>query len=469
MENRHWIILLTAHVLLGVALSVWRPLSTIWGAGAFFWFLGQTLRTRNRKGAAHLGAGYIVGMEVLLRMTGAALFWEFGKLACLTLLGAGLLLEPRKRYSYQYFLIALLLLPALFLGTDVDFNRFRQNLTFQLSGMFLLSLSCVYFARRRISMEHLQVIMRMMLLPIASMVTYLFLVTPSLAEIQFTLSANFAASGGFGPNQVSTILGLGMLLLSANFLLRWPPLFSQPIDLLFLVLLGFRALLTFSRGGVVGFLLAIVLAYTVYLLGNRETSRQRMLVRWGGILFVVGVVFLVVNQLTGDLLLHRFRGETPAIYMGLEEHSLEKATSGRTRIMQTDWQIWMDHLIWGVGVGESNRIRPDYGYRNISHIEQTRLFAEHGIPGAIVLLWLVGIIGYRTLTRARIQKFLVLAFSLFSFATMFHSATRLAVVGFLFGLGLISLYENHLVHRQPPFVRRGLSFRGRDARPAPVS
>ncbi|RMH18304.1 MAG: O-antigen ligase domain-containing protein [Gammaproteobacteria bacterium] len=449
------------HVLLGVVLAFYRPLSTFWGAGAFFWFFFQTLRTRNRKGSAYLGAAYIVGLEVLLRMCGASLFWEFGKLACLVLLGTGLMVEPRRKYAYRYFLIALLLLPALFLGADVDFNRFRQNLTFQLGGMFLLSLSCVYFAGRPMSRANLQVLMRMVLLPTGSMVTYLFLVTPSLAEIQFTLSANFAASGGFGPNQVSTILGLGMLLLSANFLLRWPPLFSQYTDLLLLGLLGFRALLTFSRGGVAGFLLAIVLAYTVYLYTNRSAARQKLLVRWVTILSVVGVLFLIVNQLTGDLLLHRFRGETTSVYLGIEEHSLDKATSGRTRIMQTDLQIWQDYPIWGVGVGESNRIRPEYGYKNISHIEQTRLLSEHGIPGAIVLLWLVGMIGYRALTQARIQKFLVLAFSLFSFATMFHSATRLAVVGFLFGLGLISLYENHLVHRQPPVAQRRLPVRGR--------
>ncbi|RMG94071.1 MAG: hypothetical protein D6706_14405, partial [Chloroflexi bacterium] len=169
-----------AHVLLGVVLSVYRPLSTLWGVGAFLAFFVLTLQGANRRGWAHLGAAYIVGLEVLLRMTEAKLFWEFGKLACLVLLATGLLVERRRRYDWHYLGIALLLLPALLLGTDVDFSRFRQNITFQLlGGMFLLSLASVYFSRRPMSVDRLQDVFRMMFLPIASMVVYLFLATPT--------------------------------------------------------------------------------------------------------------------------------------------------------------------------------------------------------------------------------------------------------------------------------------------------
>ncbi len=460
-EQRKWVWRLGLHLLLGLALAYWRPLSTWWGAGAFFYFLLQTLRSRNRTGMAHLGAAYIVGLEVLLRMTKAALFWEFGKLACITLLVVGLLVEGRRHYRWGYLSIAVLLLPALFLGTEVDFSRFRQHITFQLGGMILLSLSCVYFAARRMGVAELQQLFRYSLWPIGAMVAYLFAVTPQLAQIEFTFSANFAASGGYGPNQVSTILGWGMLLLAVNFLLRWPPLFSRFWDIALLVALAFRALLTFSRGGVLGFFVAIFVAYTIYLLSNRQTNRRYLLVRWGLVMGTIVLLFAMVNQLTGELLIHRFRGETMAVYVGDAAYSLDKATSGRSRVIQTDWQMWLDHPVWGVGVGMSNVLRPQYGYANISHLEQTRLLAEHGLLGIWVLLLLVGAMVWRTVSGAPISKFMVLAFSLFSFLTMFHSATRLAVVGFAFGLGLVHVYANYSLSRQSPFEGRGVSFGGR--------
>ena len=40
------------------------------------------------------------------------------------------------------------------------------------------------------------------------MTTYLFLYTPSIKSVLSGTGSNFATSGGFGPNQVSTILGL---------------------------------------------------------------------------------------------------------------------------------------------------------------------------------------------------------------------------------------------------------------------
>lgn len=459
---------LLAHVLLGVALSVWRPLSTFWGAGAFFLFLGQTLATRNRTGAAHLGAAYIVGMEVLLRMTKAGLFWEFGKLSCLVLLATGILVERRRRYDWHYLGIALLLLPAILLGTDVEFNRFRQNLTFQLGGMFLLSLSAVYFSKRPFVLRQLQDVFRMILLPVAAMVTYLVLVSPSVSEIEFNLASNFAASGGYGPNQVSTILGLGMLVLSVNFLMRWPPLFARSIDIAFLALLAFRALLTFSRGGVLGFLIAVFVGYLIYLLSSGEAYRRRMLVRFLAVSVLVGVAFYQINLWTGDLLLKRF-GKGTAIENPEGRVDLDRASSGRSKIMVTDWAMFLDHPFLGVGVGESNKLRPMYGYANISHLEQTRLLAEHGIFGAFILLWLFGVLFGGLVRRRGAARFLLVVCWLFAFITMFHSATRLAVVGFMFGLGLIRLYETNTLDRQSPIARRGLSFRGRNARPASVS
>ncbi len=461
MKAKFWLLL---HLAAGLLLAYWRGFSTFWGAGAFFFFFVQTLRTRNRSGWAHYGAAYIVGLEVLLRMTKAGLFWEFGKLASLALLTVGLVVERRRRLDLHYLLMIVLLLPALFLADELSFNSFRQMITFQLGGIILLALSCIYFSRRFFSLSDFSALSRWMLYPILSMAVYLFLRTPELSQITFTTSANFATSGGFGPNQVSTALGLGILLLSLNFILKSPSLFGALIDKLFLGILIFRALLTFSRGGVTGAVLALLLAYLVYLFAQRAVHRWRMVVRLllAGVLFVV--LFQFVNTLTQGVLWYRFKGVKfdPVAHRVTRPFELETASSGRTKIVETDIAMWLDYPILGVGVGMSNALRSEYGYRNISHLEQTRLLAEHGLLGLLVLFWLLFLMYKKGTKGPPVGRLISSTFMLLVFFTMLHSATRLAMTGFLFGLGMVVWYnEADTLHRQSPVHRQRLSFGSR--------
>ena len=459
-NKRKWLWWLALHLLLGLVLANWRFLSTWWGAGAFFWFFTQTLSTRNRGGMAHLGAAYIVGMEVLLRMTKATLFWEFGKLACIALLGVALLVEFRKGVRWQYLLLLLLFMPSLFLATDLPLDRFRQMVTFQLGGMTLLIISAVYFSGRYIDLTCFQNILRYMLLPIVTMTVYLFLRTPSLQEVKFYLGSNFEMSGGFGPNQVSTILGLGMMVLLSNYLLRFPPLFTGLLDKFFFGLLAFRALLTFSRGGVAAAMMAVLLAYMLYLQATKLRQIKKTAFRLVAGLVLFAGLFWATDQLTNHLLLSRYKGEHQDFRWRNSSYSFDQITSGRTKILKTDLLMFIDYPLLGVGLGESSVLRTKYGYHNISHLEQTRLLSEHGILGLILLLWLMVTIAYRSFSGPPEWRFITMAFCGLTFFTMLHSATRLAMVGFSFGLGLIHFYANYSLHWQPPFSRRGLSQRG---------
>ena len=52
----------------------------------------------------------------------------------------------------------------------------------------------------------------MLAYPLIATLVYMFLYTPSIKAVVTSTESNFQTSGGFGPNQVSTILGLGMFL-----------------------------------------------------------------------------------------------------------------------------------------------------------------------------------------------------------------------------------------------------------------
>ena len=303
-----------------------------------------------------------------------------------------------------------------------------------------------------------------MLYPISSMVVYLFLRTPNLSEITFSTTSNFATSAGFGPNQVSTALGLGVLLLMINYILRLPPLFATYLDWLLLGGLFFRGLLTFSRGGVTGAVFALFLGYLAYLFVKKAANRRKMVFRLlvGGVVFVL--LFLWVDSMTGNMLYYRFAGlKIDPVTMRLEQNGfdLESASSGRTEIIKTDLEMWLDHFFFGVGVGVSNELRPSYGYRNISHIEPTRLLAEHGLLGLFFLMWLLYETTKRGLTGSPVNRLISFTLMTLVLFTMMHSATRLAMTGFLFGLGMANWYDSYafVIHRQSPFSQRRLSLR----------
>lgn len=451
-----WLVL---HALLGAVLSTFSGLGTWWGAAAFFWFFFQTLRTCNRTGMAHLGAAYIVGLEVLLRMSKAALFWEYGKLACIVLLLTGIVVEKRKNYYWQYLLMFVLLVPGMLLATNLSMLRWQQMVTSQLGGPILLALSCLYFGGRIVSVPHFQKILRAILYPIAAILVYLFLSSPSLSEVQFSLSSNFATSGGFGPNQVSTALGLGMAVLFINYLLKYPPLFIGWLDKVLFGLLLFRALLTFSRGGVLAAVICILFGYFVYTYAASVKKALRLAGRLLIGIIIVFALFTITDDLTGNLLSKRFKGEQE----GVQKFDLNKATSNRLEIIESDLLIWLDHPLLGVGIGNAANMRSNYGVSNIiAHTEQTRLLADHGLPGLIFLLWIIFLIWKRSFDGPATSRLIGSTFMMLVFLTMLHSATRLAMVGFIFGLGLIQLYENHSLHRQPPLPRRGLSQRRRE-------
>ena len=82
-----------------------------------------------------------------------------------------------------------------------------------------------------------------------------------------------------------------------------------------------------------------------------------------------------------------------------------------------------------------------------THNELSRLLSEHGILGIVMLLILI----FKPLdirSRNRSNYFFY-AFLVFWFATINHSAMRIAAPGFIYGLALLNLrYEKRSLYRK---------------------
>ncbi len=368
-----------------------------------------------------LVTAYIVGAEIFWRMTNASIFWEFGKYAIIALLLIGILREKRLHNAglpILYFLLLCISIPLTISAYGFSGNPL-QMISFNLSGPLALAVSVLYFSQVKLSLKDLQKVAWFTAIPIVSVLTLAFYNTITAANINFTSESNFLTSGGFGPNQVSAILGLGavMMFLVIVFSTKTSQrLIASGLMLAFLV----QSTLTFSRGGIYNAGICILLG-SLHLLKVKKGKIGVFVLLFA--IALIGVYFLYpqLDQFTGGMLTQRFA---------------DINASGRLQIAQADIEIWKQNLFLGVGPGEAAyQAVMYYGQYAAAHTEYTRLLAEHGIPGliAIGLLILMALRAYfRTPTWE--SKLWTVVFLAWPLVEMSHAAMRIAAISFLFGL-----------------------------------
>ena len=435
------IIWLLAHVAIGLAAhdlpmvpAAW--LATLVGLAVLF-----SLRDRNKHGYLHLAACYLCGFEVLTRMVDAPVPWESGRYIGIPLLLLGVLMNRSMKKMLPGILLIACIIPSLAL---TDFTRdVRNTLVFNWAGALTLGLSVMYFNRRVLMENDVLWILRALAGPVVALAVASVVRAPDLAEVSFSLKSSHAAVG-FGPNQMATVFGMGVVALSLGFLMNRPVFGHAGVDALVIAYVFYRGLISFSRGGLTSAIIAALgataLIVWAHMRGQRlgQTVRLRKLVAVPMIACFLGVIFLATNQVTGGTLLLRYKGETDGTHSGSREKSLVTFTSGRSEIVRTDLAMWYDHPILGVGPGNSAKLRPKYGYWSVAaHTEFSRLVAEHGIFGMLFVL-AAGYFPLRTALDSRQPVFgrvIMVAFSLFSLTVMAHSATRLFGTTMVYGIG----------------------------------
>lgn len=363
---------------------------------------------------------YIAGAEVLWRMSGVPIFWEFAKYAISLIIFVGLL---RQRGSSNRGLAAgylLLLLPSSLLtvvsfGLDVA----RQRLSFNLSGPLTLALCVLFFSNIRLTRSSLRGALLSLIMPLVGIGTIALVSTLTAKNLQFFGDSNAIVTGGFGPNQVSAVLGLGMLFVLLMVLDRGLARGARIPLLVVAVIFAAEAALTFSRGGIT---LAFASAFCAlfYLVRDARTRITMLVV--GLSLFLVGK-YVVVPQLeifTAGKLSERYSSIDP---------------SGRSDIAYFDLLIFADHPILGVGPGAASELREELGRAGVAHTEYTRMLSEHGIFGALAIVALL-VLCWRTFRRARTleTRAFVVALLVWGMLFMLINAMRLSAPAFVLGL-----------------------------------
>jgi len=454
-------ILAGLHLALGAALSVMPGLTFYIGATVLllgiYWALTDSPSGVNR---ALLVAGYLCGLELVFRLSRSGLPHEFVKYAVTFLL---LIVWTRSGMKLQFGIVLyfLLLLPAILLSNGRTTEETRQFVSANLSGPLCLAASSLFFYKRKIPLNHFIGVLRWLLYPLITLVAIMIIKSPDLSEVDFGYGSNFETSI-YGPNQVSSVLGLGIIIIGLGILLKLQLFKWQWVGLGIGGLFLFRGLLTFSRGGIITAVVVIVLVYLLILFSSQASSNLRVRVVSFvliGSLAVYGL-FQYTNQLTDNALFNRYAG----IKYG-KQLAADSYTSGRTRIIKLDWQIFEENWLGGVGVGMGKSARAVQGYEIIAHVEFTRMLAEHGLAGLVsllILLFLPMVFFYRE-PRVMNKIFLVVGV-LFCFSFMLHSATRIAAPMFMYGFIFIQLItKRDLILRKHAFQTRQVALRNRGA------
>ena len=400
--------------------------------------LYKIMSNKNADGSAHYFAAYVVGIEVLFRMNSGGFGYEYGKYAVMLLLTAGFLVETKnKKLPYIFLFFLLMFLPSIPSADFESFDLTRQMVSFNLSGPFTLGVATIYFYKRRINPAQLRKLLLAMLYPIAAMSIFVYFKSGSLDELEYTTESNFDASGGFGPNQVSTVFGLGILIIALAYFLNIKLFKLKFLNILLLVGFLIRGLATFSRGGMLAPMVAIILCIVIMALTDSSFK-----VRIGKVVYAFLIIFVLaflgfnyVNDVSGGLLEMRFKGES--MYNAEKSNLL----SGRDEIFLADLEVFSDNSLTGVGPGMSHKVRSQtYGIDAAAHIEYSRMLAEHGLFGVIaVMILLIFPLQYFLGLRSIDDKILMIMCLGFVFVTLGHAAMRTAASGFVYGLAFLSI------------------------------
>jgi hypothetical protein len=433
-DEQFYFYLILSHVVIG-ALGYLLPFTTkMYGYSIFIFGAYYIIKKQNRNNEALIVAAYVVGSEVFLRMTGGNPLYEISKYGVMVFLVLGMFYSGMSKGAAPYWLFLLLLVPSVVISTfALNFETdIRKAIAFNISGPVCLGVASLYTFRRKIALEQINTILLSLGLPIVSCMVYLTLYTPNIREVITGTESNFVTSGGYGPNQVATALGLGMFVFFSRMILESKTKFLLVINMVVALNISYRGMLTFSRGGIVtGFLMIVLLLLFLYSKSN-YTGRVKL----NYVIVLVGLVMISVWSYTS----FQTGGLIDKRYANKDAQGRVKASrfTGREDVAQNEISTFLKNPVFGVGVGKGVEVREGQtGVFIVSHDEITRMLAEHGTLGIIALL----ILFFTPLFLYLENKFnmYLLCFVAFWFLTINHAAMRTAAPAFVYSLSLLNV------------------------------
>ena len=214
MKTKNYLALILLHFLLGIGVFYVPFLAKIYVFIMLFVSLFILYKTQNKKNEVLYICSYIVGSEVFFRMTDAVPNHEFGKYSIIVFMILGIIYSGFSKLATPFWIFLALLIPSLIIASDsISYDLdFRNKIAFNISGPVCLGIASIYAIGKKITVSEVGDLLLLIGLPIISMAVYTSLYTEDIKSALIGTGSNSDLSGGFGPNQVATIFGLGMFV-----------------------------------------------------------------------------------------------------------------------------------------------------------------------------------------------------------------------------------------------------------------
>ena len=431
--------LLVFHVVIAIMVYLFKPLVTLYFLAILVFFAYKIFVASKSYKTFYvlIACAYMVGIEVFLRMNGGTIAYEAIKYLVIVFVLMGLVSNSFSNNALIYVFYILLLIPGIFVAvTEMGFEtNIRKAIAFNLSGPICLGITAIFCYKRTVSYNQLKIILFALLLPLISTAVYLFLFTPNIEDVVTGTESNFAASGGFGPNQVATVLGLGIFVLATRFFTSKEAVLYRMIDLGLLAILAYRAIITFSRGGVLTAIIMIFGFLVIYYF--KVNLKTKLRIKFSFVLFLIaaGLIWGYSSIKTSGFIEKRYANQDAA------GRVKEDVTTGRTDLVAFEFKEFINNPFLGIGVGKVKEERlNETGVEAASHNEMSRIVAEHGLLGVFAFLVLLFTpLIFRLKNKTNLFFY---SFYLFWLLTINHSAMRIAAPAFIYGLCLLNItYE----------------------------
>jgi hypothetical protein len=436
-EKKYYLLILL-HLVIGALLYNNGYTPKIYGYSIIFGGIFYIINSKNRNNEVLYATAYLVGSEIVLRMTDGNPVYEFSKFGVMIFILVGIYFSGISKNAVAYWVFLLLLIPSVILtSTELNYAiSLRKEISFNVSGPVCLGICSIYSYNRKVTIAQLNNILLCIGLPIISCIVYLILFTPDLRDIITGTDSNALTSGGFGPNQVSTMLGLAMFIFVSRLMLLSQTKYLFIINLLLTLIITYRGFITFSRGGMItGFIMITVLIVVSYFFISK-VKKIRMILMISFVLLAFFAAWSYSSEQTNGMIDKRYANKDAA--GRVKEDNL----SGRTELAEDEFETFLKYPILGIGVGRNMEQRYQRtGEVIVSHNEVTRMIAEHGSLGilGLMILFMTPLILYID-NKYNIYLLCFLAFWLL---TINHAAMRLAAPAFMYSLSLlkVSPYE----------------------------
>lgn len=145
-QDKKYFFLILLHIVIGALLYNNEIIPKVYGYSIIFGGILYIINSKNKNNEVLYATAYMVGSEIVLRMTDGNPVYEFSKFGVIIFILVGIYFQGISKNAIAYWIFLILLIPGVIL-TSLELNytiSLRKEISFNVSGPYAWSLRLIY-------------------------------------------------------------------------------------------------------------------------------------------------------------------------------------------------------------------------------------------------------------------------------------------------------------------------------------